>query len=255
MRALAEAPVSDWINRSGKLLLFVAGLAALIDVIGPVRFGRWADRAATRRDLVREQMQGLKIGRPLMRLAVRMGHRVTEGHRRQITFSSPWFTAAEFNAFAHRVRTQLMSQGITVSLNNTAKMVMYDAAYEFLSPRLSPEQQQAFRRDGSTFRIARRSWLMSIRVIIGVLLVATPMMFIVPEYGIFVFSASVVLLLLVDFVSFPFLKIVLWAVEMRVRLISIPLVLIGPKKDGWRLRVAALIAFVLGSSLDLIASW
>jgi hypothetical protein len=259
VRVLLEGSAKDWLGRSGKLLLFAAGLVALIDVIGPDRFRRWSDSAATRRDLARDQMRDLMVGRPLMRLAVKMIHRVTAGHYRKIVpFSSPWFTAAEFDEFARRAREKLKNKGLPVSLSQAAKAVIYDEAYKFLSPHLTQEQQRAFRREGPTFRAAERTWRIGVRVLIGATVVFFLFSFILSVPTSFILMGSsflATLFLLFDFVSPPFLKVVLYAHEIRIRLIRVPLMLIGPKKDGWRLRVAALIAFVVGSSLDLIASW
>ena len=256
MGALVEGSVNDWAGRSGKLLLFFAGLAALIDVIGPERFGRWADNAVTRRDLVREQLQALKLGRPLLRLGVTMIHRVVASrNRRTGSFSSPWFTAEEFDRFATRTREKLEDRGITISLNQAAKIVIYDEAYEFLAPRLSPEQQKAFRRSGSTFRTAERTWRLGMRVIMCAVAVLFLLSFIFPIFVLLAIPFVAAITLLFDFVSAPFLKIVLWAIEFRLMVTRVPLIFIGPKKDGWRLRVVALIAFVVGSLLDLVVSW
>jgi hypothetical protein len=62
--ALADGPVADWTGRVGKILLLMAGLAILLDLVGPERLARWADRAAKRRDRLGRESPPTALGGP-----------------------------------------------------------------------------------------------------------------------------------------------------------------------------------------------
>jgi hypothetical protein len=270
-----DGSVADWVGRTGKLLLFIAGLAGLIDVIGPDRFNRWSDNSATHRDLLRKQLRVLRAGRGLLHDVHKLVDLTISAYSTDRVGVSPsdWYSATEAREFAHRTRETLKrkrllseSQGRffsdpIVSSHPSAREIVYHDAIEFLSDRLTSEQKEVLNPEAFTYK-ARRQYVDRFEgfVLVCIFLGIIAVRFIPhPEswnesYSMLVLAITVVFLSSAwrDVCGLTLLRL---ATEIRFRLFRMALTLIGPKKDGWRLRFVALVAFVAGSLLDLVVSW
>lgn len=273
MHVLVQGSFSDWVGRSSKILLLLAGLTVLIDLIGPDRFSRWADNASIKRDHAAKRLQDLRIGRPLHALVTKMTRRVATGPvapRTIRSLTSPWFTADEFDEFARRTRKRLKIENDWNS-DFWGWDIAYGDALEFLSNRLTREQQMVLREANDLPRVTRRltRWPRKVFPYFSVIVPVFWTLFYILGFlllgpstekrlVLIIGALGIVLLLLafrIDWASAPTLIFIRLTMAARFRLARGALALIGPKKDGWRLRLAALIAFIVGSLLDLIISW
>jgi hypothetical protein len=273
VHVLLQGSVSDWVGRSSKILLLLAGLTVLIDLIGPDRFNRWADNASIRLDHAAKQLQDLRVGRPLRSLVTKMTRRVATGPvppKKIRSLASLWFTDDEFDEFARRTRKKLKIENDWDS-DFWGWEIANREAFRFLSSRLTQEEQRVLREANDLPRLTRRltRWpqkiFLNFRIIVPVFWTLFYLL-VFPFLGssagkrielvIGVLGLALILLAFrIDWASAPTLIVIKITMAARFRLARGALALIGPKKDGWRLRLAALIAFIVGSLLDLVISW
>lgn len=273
MHVLVQGSFRDWAERSSKILLLLAGLTVLIDLIGPDRVSRWADNASIKRDHTAKRLQNIRVSRPLYSLVRKMTHRVATGPvapRKISSLASPWFTADEFDEFARRTRKKLKTENDWDS-DFWGWEITYREALSFLSSRLSQEQLRVLTEVNDlpqvTHRLTRwpRKSFSYFRIIVPVfwaLFYLLGFLFLDPgtehRLELIIGALGIALISLVfriDWAIAATLIVIRLTMTVRLRLARGALALIGPKKDGWRLRMAALIAFIVGSLLDLIVSW
>ena len=273
MHALIQGSISDWVDRFSKILLLLAGLTVLIDLIGPDRFNRWADNASIQRNNAAKRLQDLHAGRPLCSLVIKMTRRVANGRippRKIRGLDSPWFTHEEFAEFARRARKKLNKEN-DWNEDIWGWQIAYAEASKFLSSRLTLEQRRLLREAGDLPLATRRltrvpskalTYFRVTALIFWALfyLLARPLLG--PSLGIETALTAgglgailIALAFRIDWISAFTLIVIRFIMAVRFRLARGALALIGPRKDGRRLRLAALIAFIVGSLLDLVVTW
>lgn len=266
MHALLEGTASDWINRSGKLLLFLAGLAVLLDVIGPGQFTQWSDNASTRRDIAVARLKDIRSVRPLRKLLSRMAAEIY-AHRASATpryVKSSWYTAAEFERLVVRARKIIDKKRTNRDI--FGREIAYEEAVKFLLGKLPQEQKLALQRtnDSAAATVKHWAWWSQDRIFwLFTSLNPIALLIFLLDYTLIHLSLFLILISLTgswiskssDWRDDFGLSVTRVTTGTQLRLARMALTLIGPKKDGWRLRIIALIAFIVGSMLDLIASW
>jgi hypothetical protein len=101
----ADGTVTQWAGRSGKILILLAGLAVLLDLVGPTPLSDWAEKAKKRRDEIIQRGRKLSTVRPLQARATKMPPHAA----REVELSSDYFTVAEFDMFARKGHAALMA--------------------------------------------------------------------------------------------------------------------------------------------------
>lgn len=249
----------------GKVLLLLAGLVAMLDLAGRERLEHWAERAAKRHSLTVDRLRRKRRTRWLRSIPQHMYSRAMLGRAFE---SDPYFTSAEFAAFARQIRAM---RGPHPTEHHFESFGAYQARQQrgveakelirsFFISRISEEERIIF--DAPLPRDSRRrhTIIMS-AVCIGALVMSVWMGLGLPAHLPWIMKAALISMSFAmpivlaegfyDDIS-EYAAIALLAVETS--LAHAALWALGPKKDGHRLRWAALGAFMAGSLLDLLSS-
>ncbi len=248
----------------GKVLLLLAGLVAMLDLTGRERLGHWAEQAAKRRSLTIHRLRRKRRTRWLRSISQQMYKRAMLG---QAFESDPFFTSAEFATLARQIRAV---RGPHPTEHYFESFQAYQARRlrgteaeelirSFLISRIGEDERVLF--DASLPRDSRRHTIIMSAVGIGAVLMSVWLGLGLPDHLPWIMKAAMIFMCFVMPIGLveavyddicEYAAIALLAVETS--LAHTVLWALGPKKDGHRLRWAALGAFMAGSLLDLISS-
>jgi uncharacterized membrane protein len=237
-----------WLVRTGKLLLFVAGLVAVLDVVGQRTVSGWAKNAAARRDSAETLRGSLNTVWPHLVAAARLARRPTD--------------RADPDAAIVRERThaELVASRTPASLMRDVRYtfpVLERHAQELLASRLEPEQAELLTAYLSRFaatgaRIGTAIGLMQVMAIpVAVWAFWGNAVAMVVGW----FELSGVFFILGGVLLSP--RVMLWirwtGATVSHRLASMIQDMLYD--EGRPLRLVALAMFILGSLFDLITGW
>lgn len=273
MLALAVGGVAaPWLGRSGKILILIAGLAVLLDLIGPDRMKKWSQSAGYKRRTLTKRIEHLKTAKRLESLLADMAMHVA---LKRYDLKSDYFSTGELaQAGACARETYLKSQPFYRAIPPDPHFIaesraVKEAVRQLLlrSSKLTEGEREALDEFQAEFlRHERRSdpWinaLFALAAIPGTFIMYrsmaplghSPFMTFLLAFSMATALAMLVVLALLS----P--RVVLegkWATAtVRFGLAHVALKLIGQDKSGRPMRWAALTAFITGSLLDLLASW
>lgn len=238
----------QWLVRAGKLLLFVSGLVAVLDVLRKGTIAGWASSVAGQRDSAGSRRDSLDTVSPHLTAAARLAHWTADG-------SNPDVAAVRKRAY-----DELTADGTPAGLIDDARYT-YPArerhAHALLASRLEPREAELLtaylaRFDTSAARISTAVGLVQVLAIplalwafwgdtvamfigwMGISTVAFMLggLLLSPRVMRWIRRAGAV-------VSHRVASIVQWALD----------------HEGRPLRAIALTLFILGSLVDLITGW
>ncbi|WP_117211266.1 hypothetical protein [Allorhizocola rhizosphaerae] len=250
------------IGRTGKIMVLVAGLVGLLDLLSK-KLTDWAKRAAERHDLSAAWLGRVRTIHRLRRLQLRMYWKA--GHN--LPFESRYFTSQEFAAFAQELRDTC---GLVKVLNydGPREALMKQSAKaarlirDFLAARLNEKERAALDAPLPTDNERRFMTIVSAILLSGVAgivaLVTAGIVGTVDQFGLKLLGAIFGLMLLNAVVVLQYDDLAELATKAaastQLGLARATRLMLGDGK-AHPLRWAALLAFLAGSVLDLIASW
>jgi hypothetical protein len=254
-------------------MLTAAGLVALLDLAGPDRVGRWAERAEDRYRKTNDRQDVLIAARPhqagVKRMAAWAASRPpgseSGGDSRPEPGVLEGLTVEDFEAFRLQawaaIRRDRRYSGASLAFPRFIFPFFEGRAYEFLVPR-SATLAAGFEE----FRKRKQRWQWMRLVLLGSMLPGTAavgwwfhsdgmpwLASVVVAYlavGLVALSASAALLT-PRFVT----TLLSVAASVRLGLAKAAVRAMGDGKDARPLRVIALGMFIVGSLLDLVAGW
>jgi hypothetical protein len=237
-----------WLVRTGKMLLFAAGLVAVLDVVGQRTVADWAKNAAGRRSRYRTLRESLDAVWPHLAAVARLAKRSVDG------------SDTDAATVRERVHTELVARRTPASLIDDIRYtypVRERHAQQVIASRLNPADAEPlttylkeFRAFAARVRIGTGlASLAMIPVVMWVFWGSTVMVLIGwLELGVVIFAVGGLLMS-------P--RVVLW-VRWAGATTSHRLAATTQRMlhhEGRPLRAVALALFILGSLLDLIAGW
>jgi hypothetical protein len=258
---------TQWMSRIGKMLVLVAGLVVVLDLIGPDRAKRWADKAADRRDERADDVKLLETARPLQNLARDVAMCAARGDE---SFAHKWFSAEQFAVFKHEAWTSIRADRSYINAGLRSPRYIFpffeDEAYEFLIKQLpNPEGDLLARvrdrflnrvRRTQRIRMALLGSIFPFTIGLGYWLSTGGVPQVLGFFVAFIVVGVVVLSASAALVTPRVLGVLLLAEAAGwLKLTRAGLWLVGGDGSAWRLRAIALALLVVGSVLDLVGGW
>lgn len=255
-------------ERFGKILLFVAGLAVLLDLLGPSRMERWSQSAMGQRRRLEKRLRRLETAKHLNRVVEACAMSVAS---ETYDTSNPYISSAELAQIGAPAREEyLQSQPFSRFTRRFAEPRLIagsrevtESIRELLVLKLNNEEKEAFERHSSEYsRHERRTWLLLNLLYLLVIPGAVSIYQTMPKGGVVAFSLAFLIAGFIPMFLTAFLlstRVVLiyqlTTATLRFRLARTALRLIGEDNSARPMRWAALFVFMAGSMLDLVGSW